>query len=127
MTTCADQITWTAYEAKLKEYLGVETLAEDLRLKIWLAAAVDAADAYLAKDFVDTAGDDIELPDAVVVGLYEYVRALRSYYRRTPGLKSVKTNALGETYTDDTGPTLALRAAKDFWKPYKTNPLLDGK
>jgi squalene cyclase len=70
---------------------------------------------------------DASVPVDVRFGVYEYVRALKVVFRRTPGVISKKTAVLAETYAQDGSPAKeAFSAAKGYWSQHKAHPLLDG-
>lgn len=104
----------------LTGYLGSAS-GEDDRIVLWFAAAIEAADNYMAADFVDADDVDIDPPTETVIGVYEYVKALREYYPRGAGVAEVKTASLGEKYRDQVGAMAAYHAAIPYWKPWKTD------
>jgi len=122
----ADSYPWPDARSDLKSYFGIapEDTADEAKLRLWFLTAVDSAELYVDKDFVDSAGASIAPPAAITVGIYEYVRALRDSDQRASGVKAVKTGQLAETYAQDgIKGKLALLAALPFWRPYKRDLL----
>jgi hypothetical protein len=71
-----------------------------VKLRAWYATAIDWCNTKLSElDFVDSAGVDENPPDAVVLGVYEFVRVLRDYDARSNVLtKKTKTGAREEEF-----------------------------
>jgi hypothetical protein len=111
----------------LRDYLGADA-TEDTRLVAWYGAAIDWCDQKLSsRDFVDSAGADVNPPDACVIGVYEFVRVLRDYASREGGVKKVKTGAREEEYLEPGAPGTAVVGGAVAWpylEPYCQDPLL---
>jgi hypothetical protein len=112
----------------LRDYLGA-TAAEDAVLVAWYGAAIDWCDQKISsRDFVDSAGADIDPPDATVIGVYEFVRVIRDYAARgSVGVKRVKTGAREEEYFEAGTAgrvTQAGIAAWPYLEPYVEDPTL---
>lgn len=121
MTTAADTYTWATYATALKAYLGVSGSTEDTNLQLWLESAAVDCDDFVGEDaFTDDDGDPITHPIKVKLGIFEWVKAYRSRTLRGagPGVTSVRTGSLAETYSNDGAPdaaALARAAARDLW------------
>ena len=49
----SDAMSWNTSKSELKAYLGLNgDVSEDTRLRLWLEAAIEAADLYIDRDFV---------------------------------------------------------------------------
>ena len=84
-------------------------------------------DLQLDNPFVDDAGDDLPLPEAVCQGVYEYVKVMRERYPRKAGTVSVKTGQLAETYGKGGKPgAIALSSALALMPGHKIDMLLAG-
>jgi hypothetical protein len=121
VSTVGDLITWALNEVELKAYLGIADTSEDTRLELWLDSATERADLYIDRD-------DFESPIQVdlKVGVYEFVKAMRSYYLRKAGLKKAKTGMLEEEYLDKAGGGDAFEIARPHWAPLKLDRSLGG-
>jgi len=134
--------TLTDVAEQLRDLLEISLASEDVDVSGTYASVLISSDAdHLNTAFVcdstytaDQGSSGIietvkysDIPANVRLGVYEYVRALRTYYNRSPGTRSVKTGALSESYDEHEATALAIRAAKGYWRHYKTNILLDGK
>lgn len=132
MATVSDSLTWAVVEAPLKAYLGVSGSAEDASLQLWLASATDAADRFLNNDFVDDAGSDIPIPDAVRLGVFEWIRLARQTMGASGlpigavAVASVKTGDLSESYTtvqpgggSGVSTDRLLDAVKEHWRNWR--------
>lgn len=134
MATVSESLTFAVVESALKAYLGVSGTDEDASLRLWLASATDAADRFLNNDFEDDAGADLPIPDAVTLGVFEWIRLARQTMG-TSGLpigavavQSVKTGDLAQTYTTinpNAGGSASLEglldAVKQHWRNYRTD------
>lgn len=136
MATCVATYTWAAYEVRLRARLGVASGSEDA-LKELLARAAQAADQYMGNPF-DGSSDisPVEHPITIWGGLVAWMSVMWRLgpgasgpgAGMTPGLASVSTGSLSESYA--TGPSgrgltpdqAALEAARDAWWPFKTKP-----
>jgi len=48
-----DVMSWATNKREMKQYLGLDgDVSEDIKLRLWLEAAIEAADLYLDKDFI---------------------------------------------------------------------------
>jgi len=67
---------------------------------MWYASAIDWCNEAMSKrDFVDDDGADVNPPDAVVQGVYEFVRVLKDQHERPSTIvKKTKTGAREEEY-----------------------------
>ncbi len=133
MATCVATYTWATYETKLRERLGVATGSEDA-LKGLLSRAARAADQYMGNPF--DGSSDIS-PTEHPLDIWEGLLAWMTVMWRlgpgastpgsgmTPGLASVSTGSLSESYAvGANGKGLspsdaALDAAKGAWWPFK--------
>lgn len=133
MATCVATYTWATYETKLRARLGVASGSED-QLKGLLAQAARAADQYMGNPFDGSL--DIS-PEVHPLDIWEGMVAWMTVMWRlgpgaagagagmTPGLASVSTGSLSESYAtgaDGKGMTpgqAALDAARDAWHPLK--------
>lgn len=108
----------------LREYLGA-VASEDGLLKSWYGAAIDWAHQKLdERDFVDDEGADVDPPDQVVIGVYEFVRVMRGEARRAGGnavgVKKIKTGDREEEYLGPEAGRVSM-AALTAWphlEPY---------
>lgn len=127
MATAASTFTWASYGTALKAYLGVSGSSEDTNLELWLAAAAEDCDDYCGWYWTDE-DDELrdETPDThsnkTKLGIYEWVRAYRSYVLRGAGVRvgviEIKTGPLKEKYGSggDDGMMLARQAAAGLWQ-----------
>ena len=121
MTTAASTYTWATYSVALKAYLGVSGSTEDTNLQLWLESAAVDCDDFVGEDaFTDDDGDPIAHPSKIKLGIFEWVKAYRARAQRGagPGVTSVRTGSLAETYSNDGTPdagALARAAARDLW------------
>ncbi len=102
-------------------YLGV-VVGDYADLRAQYGEAIDWCNTKLSgKDFVDSAGASTDPPDAVVLGVYAYVRATRDIDSRgSTGVKKTKTGAREEEYAD-TGQNTYLLPGQAAWpklEPY---------
>jgi len=133
MATAASTYTWAAYEALLKAYLGIADTSEDTELEIWLEAAASDCDDFLGWYYTDE-NDDLQdhtpatHKPGVRLGIYEWVKEIRKYHKRTPGagVAEVQTSVLKEKYLAATGVELARRVAGELWQPSVYNVSLMG-
>lgn len=129
MTTLAEYVTWATFESKLKTYLGVTGTAEDTQLEWYLEISAEMGDHYLGREFLDSAGGDIDPPQNTVIGCFAYVKGIRDFQRHDGAVTEKKTASLTEKYGNiakDGGQDLALRQARPFWDPWKLDPTLAG-
>lgn len=129
MTLVSEAYTWAAYSGELKTWLGIADASEDTELELWWSAALQEADTYIDKDFVDDDEEDIDITTSsyrtIKLGLFEWVKRYRAAMQggsaeRDPTLKSVKTDDLTETYSDPSELIPAVtRAVSSFWWPFK--------
>lgn len=108
-------------------YLGV-AVGDHAVLKAQYGEAIDWCDNKLSsRDFVDSDGVDENPPDAVVLGVYAYVRATRDIDARgSTGVKSTQTGARKEEYADS-GQATYLLPGQSAWpklEPYCEDPTL---
>lgn len=107
-------------------YLGEDKTS--VKLRAWYATAIDWCNEKMSnRDFVDSAGVDEDPPDAVVLGVYEFVRVMRDLAARpATGIKKTKTGAREEEYGDaGMGSTwIAGQAAWPYIEPYCEDPTL---
>lgn len=119
MATAVDTYTFAAEGAALKTYLGITGTAEDTNLTLWLAAAARKCDNLLkGEDFVDDDGNDVAHPAGIRLGVYEWVRAFRTWFQseRQSDLTQRTTGPLRETYrADRVGAQVATEAAAHHW------------
>jgi hypothetical protein len=99
----------------IETYLGVAST--DVHLRAQYGEAIDWCHETLSeRDFVDSAGADVNPPDAVVLGVYAYVKATRDLDSRgSTGVKKTKTGAREEEYAD-TGQDTYLLPAQAAWQ-----------
>jgi hypothetical protein len=124
-----DTYTWAAYGDLLKGYLQIDLgdASEDARLELWLSAANEDCDHYTENEFVDAEGADIVHPSSILLGIYEWVMAYRSWYDpdRQAGATEVSTGPLREKYRGGNegteGAVLGHAAAKPHWYRSKVN------
>lgn len=119
MATAVDTYTFAAEGAALKLYLGITGTAEDTNLELWLDAAARKCDNLLkGEDFVDEDDVDIPHPAGIRLGVYEWVRAFRQWFKtnRQADTTQKTTGPLRETFrADQVGVTLATSAAAHHW------------
>ena len=120
MATAVETYTWLAYQAKLRAYLETPT-GYDAQLELWLAAAAQDCDDLIDNPFLDSEGEDIPHPAKIPFGIYEWIKAVLSYYIGVPiGRQSVKTGALQEVYAGGASGiqaySLGRAAAHDLWQ-----------
>jgi hypothetical protein len=98
----------------IEPYLGVDP--SDVHLRAQYAEAIDWVHQALSeRDFVDDDGNDVNPDDAVVLGVYAYVRATRDLDARgSTGTKKTKTGAREEEYAD-AGQDTYLLPAQAAW------------
>lgn len=133
MASCVATYTWAAYEVRLRARLGVASGSEDA-LKGLLARAARAADQFMGNPFDDSsdiapATHPLDIWEGMVAWMTVMWRlgpgASAAGAGMTPGLASVNTGDLSESYAtgaDGKGLTpgqAALEAAKDAWWPFK--------
>lgn len=96
-------------------YLDVD-VADHPVLKAQYGEAIDWVHETMSeRDFVDDDGNDVNPPDAVVLGVYAYVRATRDLDARgSTGTKKTKTGAREEEYAD-AGQATYLLPAQAAW------------
>lgn len=99
---------------------AVDVVMDDVNAAMEVSNAVAGGASITQTVFWST------IPVDVRFGVFEYVKALRAVLKRAPGLTSVKTAALSETYAQGGAAEHAFQAAKPYWAPYKKHPLLDG-
>lgn len=136
MATCVATYTWAAYEARLRDRLGVAS-GSAAQLEGLLASAAEAADTYMGNPFdgsteISPATHPITIWEGLVAWMTVMWRlgpgASGAGAGMTPGLASVNTGALSESYavgTDGKGlspDAAALEAAKGRWFRYKLRP-----
>lgn len=99
MATVRDTITFAAYGADLKVYLGIDDASEDDVLARWLRTFASICTRYLNNPFVDDdTGADVAIPEEVVDCLFECVRRRREVHSRAFGLTSRKTGDVSEGF-----------------------------
>lgn len=98
----------------IEPYLGVDS--SDVHLRAQYGEAIDWVHETMSeRDFVDDDGNDVNPPDAVVLGVYAYVRATRDLDARgSTGTKKTKTGAREEEYAD-AGQATYLLPAQAAW------------
>lgn len=136
MATCVATYTWAAYEVRLRARLGVASGSEDA-LKELLASAAEAADQYMGNPFDGSTDISPEVhPITIWGGLVAWMTVMwrlgpgasSAGAGMTPGLASVNTGSLSESYatgTDGKGlspDAAALEAARGRWFRYKLRP-----
>ncbi len=134
MANIAGNISWgiaTDHPDRLalKGYLRIEPedKSEDPNLEPWFNTAIQQLDIWLDNPFVDDAGDDLALPEAVRLAVHEYVKVLRERYPKQAGTTSVKTGQLAETYgKGGKAGAIALAAAVLMMPGHKIAMLLAG-
>ncbi len=134
MANIAGNISWGVVtdhpdRLALKAHLRIapEDKSEDANLEKWLNTAIQQLDIWLDNPFVDDAGDDVALPEAVCLGVFEYVKVLRERYPKQAGTTSVKTGQLAETYgKGGKSGALALASALAQMPGHKISMLLAG-
>ena len=131
MAYVSETLDWGSAEDRrdLRRYLSIlpEDTSEDTLLEVWYREAIRIADEWLANPFTDDDGLDVDLPEGVRVGIWEYCKAKRERYGQLAGAKSVKTGQLSETYGDGgVSGQSALACAISHWRPYKLELLMLG-
>lgn len=131
MATVVDTYSWGDQDDRhaLKAYLEIqpEDTTEDSMLEPWYTEALRKADEWLDEPFVDSLGVDVPHPPGIIVGVWEYVKAMRDRYGNRSGAKSVKTGQLSETYGDGGySGAAALKAAMKHWWPHKRDITVAG-
>ena len=128
----ASVVTWDAYSAALKGFLcdqGVDPLPSDFTLQAMLEAAAASADQILGCTFDCDCDRTPEIPSAVILGVFSWVKASVSGTNSGAdvlgSVRSVKTGDLTVTYGDGGYSTTdaARAAAMAYWAPYICNPL----
>jgi hypothetical protein len=128
-TAVRDEFTWASYEAALRVYLGIPT-GDDARLERALAVAAIAGDTFLNNPFDGSSDLKPDLSGDVLLAIQDGVFAFVRVYldvtgstAPTPGLTSVKTGDLQESYGGAAGAldpsTSALMAARPAWLPWR--------
>lgn len=112
-------MTWAAYEAPLKAYLGVTGTSEDASLQLWLAAMTESVDMYLEATYTT-------LPSTIVLAVYIAIATMRERQASGGGLRSASTKDLSEAYMFSFASDAALASCRALLRPYKTNRELDG-
>ncbi len=105
MATMTATYTWALFEAEIKAYLGVSGSAEDVKLQLYLAAAVDQGDAFCNNFFTDddlVTGVDVAHEPQIKLGVFEFIKILRSSTNRGFAVTSRKTGDLSEGYAYST-------------------------
>jgi hypothetical protein len=127
MASAADTYEYSnpVIAAIVQGYLGMTVPPEsDAQVQLWWAAALDDCDQYVGWDWTDDDGNDVAHDNMVLIGLLEWVKAMKSHYDRPAGsgVGMVKTGPLQENYRTDAGGigvALARQAAYPFWQPSK--------
>lgn len=119
MATVAETLTWEDVRADLAEYIGVDEEDLSVAYEMRFLAAVDLADAFLNNPFEDDDGVDIDLPTAVKLGVFEWVRKMASL--PVGGKLSEKTGDLQATWSAN-----AAMSDKDiyerYWRKWRLEP-----
>ena len=123
MSTVSELVTWAAKETELKLVTGIPSTVSDTLIQYWLGAATAKADEYLEQDYDDLAS----VPKGVIHGVYEYVKVLWLVQGQRPGVTTVKTGDLQESYAGEFVANPAFAAAKPHWVLEKASAELDGK
>ena len=114
MATAVDTYNFADDGVALKAYLGITGGAEDTNLTLWIDAAAQDCDEHLkGEDFIDDDDVDISHPAGIRLGIYEWVRAYRLWFKsnRQAGLTQKTTGPLRETYRADVVGLIEARAA----------------
>lgn len=136
MATAVETYPWDeTLRDNLKNYLGIPLgdATEDERLEFWWTPALEDCDNFTGNTFVDADGNDIEHPKSILLGLYEWIKAFRSWWnpRRNAGTTEITTGPLREKFrggNDGTdGRSLAHDEAKPHWYPSKVDVSLMGE
>lgn len=105
---------------EVKEYLRVDTDAEDALIEDLLDAAKASADVFLNNPFLDSAGANAPIPGGVRVWVMK--RAAAMFENRLEGAREDNVDGLGRV---DYGRLLTDQAGSaDFTllRPYRLNP-----
>ncbi len=111
MTTLAEYLSTVAFDAappdyslpSCKTYVGSAD-SEDAIISAWYTIAIEWCDNKMSsRDFVDSDGADLPPPAGTIIGVYEYVRAMRDVTGRGggQGVTKIKTGDREEEYGGD--------------------------
>jgi hypothetical protein len=130
-TAVRDEFTWASYEAALRVYVEIPT-GDDQQLEDSLAVAAIAGDTFLNNPFDGSSDLKAALTGDVLLavknGVFAFVKTYISTTgptagASTPGLTSVKTGDLSESYGSSSGGLdpagAAIRSARSAWLPWR--------
>lgn len=138
MGAVSDTYTFDVVGTELRDYLCIGGRDEDPALRLWLAAATDAADRFLNNPFDGTTSLAVTpIPETIKLGVFEYVRLARvslGANGRPLGLVAKRTGDLAETYSQGGGGVGApsssaaladalFDAVKGFWRSWRCSIL----
>lgn len=128
MATAASKFTFVDTKVALKAYLGIDGVAEDDNLELWLTAAAVDCDNYCGWYYTDASDvlqdhtpDDPSVEPLIRMGVFEWVSAAHAMHASaaSKGVAMAKTGALQEAYQGGVGginaPMLARRVAYPLW------------
>jgi hypothetical protein len=83
----------------------------DDMLRIWLAAAVAAADRYIGEDYTQAS----EIPSFVRLGVFHYVRALKEGHEQIDGISAAGEQGRSTSFAESEILARAQRAGEAVW------------
>ena len=121
MALVSASLDWATNAAELKTYLRIVEgdESENVELELWFTSAVEVAEQFLNNPFADALGADVDLPSSVKLGVFKFVKALRTAEQRADGVTSARAGGVAETYAHPYAATLAFEAARPSWEHWR--------
>lgn len=106
----------------VKGILGITDASSDDLLDLLVPASKEVADEYLNNPFEDPDGVELDIPNAVLLGLVEWIRDAQA--QKPAGATQVRVGDWSVRYSDrsDTGHTQIPASAEKHWQYFRLIP-----